>query len=175
MIQWLNDLMSQSFHELMTQSLKQSVLLQSLPPAVQHHPPLFSRDFVLLCLVSLAFFFSFFFFFPTLPFFIKHIGGQDADVGLLIGMSALLSFSIKPLAGRWADRHGRVPLMSAAVGLFACSAALHIWALSLSLLFALRIIYGIALGCFITASSAYLADVAPPARRAEASSYWGLV
>ncbi len=156
--------------------VRESVLSdQPSPPFAEHRPSLFTRDFVLLCLLSLAFFFSFFFFFPTLPFFIKHLGGQEADVGLLIGISALVSFSIKPLAGRWADRHGRVPLMSAAVGLFACSAALHVWALSLRLLFALRIIYGIALGCFITASSAYLADVAPPARRAEASSYWGLV
>src|SRR5262249_50979479 len=42
-------------------------------------------------------------------------------------------------------------------------------------LFALRLVYGLALGCFTTASGAYLADVAPAARRGEAASYWGLV
>src|SRR5215470_14856990 len=140
-----------------------------------HHPPLFTRDFILLCLVTLSYFFSFFFFFPTLPFFIKHLGGRETDVGLLIGISSLVSFLIKPLAGRWVDHHGRVLLMSAAIALFACGAVLHIWALSLGFLFFLRVIYGAALGCFGTASGAYLADIAPPARRGEASSYWGLV
>lgn len=142
---------------------------------VDRHPPLFTRDFILLCLVTLVYFFSFFFFFPTLPFFIKHLGGHETDVGLLIGISSLVSFLVKPLAGRWVDRHGRVQLMSAAIALFACGAVLHVWALSLGLLFFLRVIYGAAIGCFGTASGAYLADIAPPARRGEASSYWGLV
>src|SRR5215813_4680784 len=52
-------------------------------------PPLFTRDFTLLCLVTLGYFFSFFFFFPTLPFYIKHSGGREADVGFLIGISSL--------------------------------------------------------------------------------------
>lgn len=143
--------------------------------AGEHVPPLFTRDFVLLCLVTLSYFSSFFFFFPTLPFFIQHLGGQESDVGLLIGVSSLIAFSIKPLAGRWVDRQGRVPLMTAAAALFACGAVLHIWTSSLPLLFGLRIIYGAAIGCFTTASGAYLADIAPPARRGEATSYWGLV
>lgn len=138
-------------------------------------PPLFTRDFVLLCLVTLSFFFSFFFFFPTLPFFIQHLGGQEADVGLLIGISSLVAFSIKPFAGRWIDQRGRVWLMSAAAALFVCAAVLHVWTSSLRFLFLLRVVYGIAIGCFTTASGAYLADIAPPARRGEATSYWGLV
>jgi MFS family permease len=126
-------------------------------------------------LETLGYFFSFFFFFPTLPFFIQHLGGQESDVGLLIGVSSLVAFSIKPLAGRWVDRYGRVPLISAAAALFACAAALHAWTSSLSFLFFLRIIYGVSIGSFTTASGAYLADIAPPARRGEATSYWGLV
>jgi MFS family permease len=137
-------------------------------------PPLFTRDFTLLCLVTLGYFFSFFFFFPTLPFYVKHLGGQEADAGFLIGISSLVSFSIKPLAGRWIDRYGRVRLMNLGIGLFAFTAFLHAWAPNLSVLFVLRVLYGTALGCFTSASSAYLADVAPLARRGEAASYWGL-
>ena len=135
---------------------------------------LFTRDFTLLCLVTSCYFFSFFFFFPTLPFYVKHLGGQEADAGFLIGISSLVAFSIKPLAGRWIDRYGRVLLMNLGIGLFAWTAFLHAWALSLGFLFVLRVLYGIALGCFTTASSAYLADVAPITRRGEAASYWGL-
>ena len=159
-----------------SEDVRESVLFnQPLVPSVDHRPPLFTRDFILLCLVTLGYFFSFFFFFPTLPFYIKHLGGREADVGLLIGISSLVSFSVKPLAGRWADRYGRVPVMRAAAGLFACGAVLHIWALRLGALFVLRVLYGTAIGCFSTAAGAYLADVAPPARRGEATSYWGLV
>ena len=138
-------------------------------------PSLFTRDFVLLCIVTLSYFSSFFFFFPTLPFYIKHLGGHETDVGLLIGISSLVACLVKSLAGRWVDRYGRVWLMSIAAGIFASMAVLHAWALSLTILFALRIVYGLALGCFTTASGAYLADVAPAARRGEAASYWGLV
>src|SRR5262245_42172905 len=148
---------------------------QSSSVATTRLPPLFTRDFTLLCLVTLGYFFSFFFFFPTLPFYIKHLGGREADVGLLIGISSLVSFLVKPLAGRWADRYGRVPLITASAGLFACGAVLHVWALQLRFLFLLRLLYGTAIGCFSTAAGAYLADVAPPARRGEATSYWGLV
>jgi MFS family permease len=137
-------------------------------------PALFTRDFTLLCLVTSCFFSSFFFFFPTLPFYVKHLGGQEADAGFLIGISSLVAFSIKPLIGRWIDRYGRVPLMNLGIGLFACTAFLHAWAVSLGFLFVLRVLYGTALGCFTTASSAYLADVAPITRRGEAASYWGL-
>ena len=136
--------------------------------------PLFTRDFTLLCFVTLSYFFSFFFFFPTLPFYVKHLGGQESDAGFLIGVSSLVAFSIRPLAGRWIDRYGRVLLMNIGIGLFACTAFLHAWTQSLGTLLALRILYGTALGCFTTAASAYLADVAPMARRGEAASYWGL-
>ena len=137
-------------------------------------PALFTRDFTLLCLVTSCYFSSFFFFFPTLPFYVKHLGGQEADAGFLIGISSLVAFSIKPLVGRWIDRYGRVLLMNLGIGLFACTAFLHAWAVSLGFLFVLRVLYGTALGCFTTASSAYLADVAPVTRRGEAASYWGL-
>ena len=136
--------------------------------------PLFTRDFTLLCLVTSCYFSSFFFFFPTLPFYIKHLGGQEADAGFLIGISSLVAFSIKPVAGRWIDRYGRVLLMNFGIGLFAATAFLHAWAPGLGFLFVLRVLYGIALGCFTSASSAYLADVAPIDRRGEAASYWGL-
>lgn len=46
---------------------------QSSALSPTHRPLLFTRDFVLLCFVTLGYFFSFFFFFPTLPFYIKHL------------------------------------------------------------------------------------------------------
>ncbi len=149
--------------------------MKNTAPLTAGLPSLFTRDFVLLCLVTFGYFSSFFFFFPTLPFYITHLGGREADVGFLIGLSSLVACLVKPFAGRWVDQHGRVRLMSVAAGVFACMAVMHAWALSLVVLFALRLVYGIALGCFTTASGAYLADVAPAARRGEAASYWGLV
>lgn len=143
-------------------------------PRTLSSSPLFTRDFTLLCIVTSCYFSSFFFFFPTLPFYVKYLGGQEADAGLLIGVSSLVSFSIKPLVGRWVDRYGRVRLMNLGIGLFAVTAFLHAWAPNLKILLVLRVLYGIALGCFTSAASAYLADVAPMARRGEAASYWGL-
>lgn len=120
--------------------------MKNTAPLTAGLPSLFTRDFVLLCLVTFGYFSSFFFFFPTLPFYITHLGGREADVGFLIGLSSLVACLVKPFAGRWVDQHGRVWLMSVAAGVFACMAVMHARALSLAILFALRIVYGVALG-----------------------------
>ncbi len=71
------------------EDVRESVLIDRPPsPFAEHRPPLFTRDFILLCLIALGYFFSFFFFFPTLPFYIKHLGRREADVGLLMGRIA---------------------------------------------------------------------------------------
>jgi MFS family permease len=164
------------------EDVRESVLIDQPPsPFADHRPPLFTRDFILLCLVTLGYFFSFFFFFPTLPFYIKHLGGREADVGLLIGISSLVSFSVKPLAGRWADRHGRVPVMTAAAGLFACGAVLHVWALRLGFAFAPNgvalylgvSLYGLGIGLAQPGLSAFVIDHLTPERRGLGMSTFG--
>ena len=44
---------------------------------------------------------------PTLPLFIKEIGGNESQVGLMMGMFTIAAVVIRPIIGGMLDRYGR--------------------------------------------------------------------
>jgi DHA1 family tetracycline resistance protein-like MFS transporter len=102
---------------------------------------------------------------PLLPFYAQSFGADAFTIGLLGSVYSLMQFLIAPLCGRWSDRIGRRPVIL--YGLLASCAAYVALALadSLALIFAARILGGIAGGNIPTAQ-AYIADVTTPANRA---------
>lgn len=109
--------------------------------------------------------------YPILPKLIEEMtGGQTAHAstiyGMIVGIYYLTNFLASPLLGSLSDRFGRRPIILvslAALGVDYVIMALapNIWWLAAGRFFA-----G-ALGATITASSAYVADVTPPERRAQ--------
>lgn len=96
---------------------------------------------------------------PILPVYVKSFGVSPAVVSLLFAVSALFSFISAPYLGALSDRIGRRPVLivsivSTAIGWFVFARAWTVW-----LLFAGRIIDGLAAGNITTAQSA-LADIA---------------
>ncbi|MBN1665424.1 MAG: MFS transporter [Deltaproteobacteria bacterium] len=136
---------------------------------------LFTRDFILLCLARLAFFCSMAFMLAVFPLYVLKIGGDKSDIGIVIGAFTIPIVILSPFAGRAADEMGRKWLMIAGTIIFVVSAILYNFAVSLILLIILRIFHGSGLGLFNTASSAYVADIAPIERRGEAMGYFGMV
>src|SRR3990172_6261650 len=67
---------------------------------------LFTSNFVVACLVTLASFLSFYFLMATMPPFILNIGGSETDVGLVMGVFAIICVVIRPFAGQGSDRWG---------------------------------------------------------------------
>ncbi|HEY8490619.1 MAG TPA: MFS transporter [Dehalococcoidia bacterium] len=141
------------------------------PPERQ---PLFTRDFLGVCLTTFLFFTAFLFFFPTLPFYIVRLGGQESEIGLLIGASSLTSLVVRPLVGRLVDQWGRRPLLSAGLAMLALCSVLYNFATAIPMLFALRLLTGASLATYISSASTMAADVSPPARRGEAMGYFGV-
>jgi len=132
-----------------------------------------SRHFVLLWGASFVFFFSFYLLLPALPLYARTLGIPDSQIGFIIGLFAVSSMVVKPVAGWAADRWGRKPLMLAGAALFACASALYGWSVTVGALLAVRLIHGAGMGLFPTASASMVADLAPPARRGEAMGLWG--
>jgi multidrug resistance protein len=102
---------------------------------------------------------------PLLPFYAESYGANAMTVGLLSTSYSLMQFAFAPIWGRWSDRIGRRPIIL--IGLLgSCLSYLTLaLARSLVLIFAARIIGGIA-GANIPTAQAYIADVTKPENRA---------
>jgi multidrug resistance protein len=103
---------------------------------------------------------------PLLPFYAESFGASGLTVGLLGTVFSAMQFLVAPICGRWSDRIGRRPVIL--YGLLASAVAYVALALadSLTLVFAARILGGIAGGNIPTAQ-AYIADVTTPETRAK--------
>jgi MFS transporter, DHA1 family, tetracycline resistance protein len=103
---------------------------------------------------------------PLLPFYAESFGANAFTIGLLGTVFSLMQFLVAPLCGRWSDRIGRRPIILG--GLLASAAAYVALALadSLALIFAARIVGGIAGGNIPTAQ-AYIADITTHENRAK--------
>jgi multidrug resistance protein len=103
---------------------------------------------------------------PLLPFYAQSFGANAFTIGLLGTVFSLMQFLVAPLCGRWSDRVGRRPIILA--GLLASAVAYVALALadSLALIFAARILGGIAGGNIPTAQ-AYIADITTHENRAK--------
>jgi MFS family permease len=132
-----------------------------------------SPHFALLWGASFVFYLSFYLLLPTLPLYARALGIHESQIGFIIGLFAVSSMVVKPVAGWAADRWGRKPLMLAGAALFACSSALYGWSVTLGALIAVRIVHGVGMGLFPAASASMVSDLAPAERRGEAMGLWG--
>ncbi len=135
---------------------------------------LYRWPFVGLCLSVFLFYVSFHLLLPLIPLYAVSLGLREAHVGLLHGFFAFSAMCWRPLAGHWADRIGRRPLVVLGPVIFALSSLGYSAAAGAASLLALRFFHGIGMGFGPTAGSVVVADVAPPDRRGEAMAIFGL-
>jgi len=110
---------------------------------------------------------------PILPYYTRSFpGGTEFVIGLLAASYSATQFVFAPLLGSLSDRVGRRPVL--VISLFGSVVAWTVFGLAsaLWLLFLARMLAG-AMGGNISTAQAYVADVTPPERRAEALGYIG--
>lgn len=132
-----------------------------------------SRNFILTFLANFLYFGSFYLLLPTMPQFVSQLGGTPGQIGLVMGFFTLAAVVARPSFGQMADRYGRKRLMLAGCGFFAITFLVYSQVQSVFLLYAIRTVHGIAHAAFLAASAAYVADLAPPARRGEVIGMYG--
>jgi DHA1 family tetracycline resistance protein-like MFS transporter len=103
---------------------------------------------------------------PLLPFYAESFGATAFVVGLLSTSYSLMQFAFSPIWGRWSDRIGRRPIILVGLAGSCLSYLFLALADSLMLVFAARILGGIA-GANIPTAQAYIADVTTPENRAK--------
>lgn len=112
---------------------------------------------------------------PVLPLYVtEELGLGDVSVGFVIGAYALTGIAFRPIAGWLADNRGRRlvviigSLTTAVAGIFL------FLPLGIGSLIASRLLLGAGEGAVFTAGSAWVIDLAPPARRARLIGLYGL-
>ncbi|MEI2639718.1 MAG: MFS transporter [Microthrixaceae bacterium] len=112
---------------------------------------------------------------PTVPKFIKGpLSGSELAVGVLVGSFSIGAVAIRPIAGRMGDRTGRRPLIIVGALLVAVSVALYSIITAEAALFGARLLGGVGEAAFFVGAGTMVTDLAPPARRGEAISYWSV-
>jgi MFS family permease len=142
-------------------------------PLAEAPSALWTPTYVLLCL-------SFFFMTghgslltPTLPLYVHSLGGSSALIGLLLVLFAIVSVASRPIIGHWSDTRGVVGVLLLGILILAVTGLAHLVPL-LWLLAIVSIVRGLGLAAMNTAASTMMAMLAPPTRRAEASSYFNI-
>ena len=142
------------------------------PPAKKE--PLLTTNFVLACLITLASFASFYYLLATLPVYITTIGGDEREVGLIMGVFSATTVILRPFIGRAADDRGRRIFILVGNAILAVASALYAGVTSVALLLGLRVFHGVGWASGGTTMNALVADIAPRSRRGEAMGYFGM-
>ncbi len=112
---------------------------------------------------------------PVLPRYVRGpLGENDLAVGIVIGAYAITGLLLRPVAGRLADRRGRKPTVLVGALLLAVSGLLYLPSAGLAGLIVARLVLGVGEGSVYTAGSAWIVDLAPPARRGRVLGLYGL-
>ena len=133
---------------------------------------LLTAAFIRLTLADVAYFTSTGVAIYTLPLWVTGpVGSDKSGAGLAFGAFAVSALILRPVAGRLADTRGRRPLLVGGALISAVGMLGTAYAESLGLVVVLRLLLGVAEAAFFVASIAALADLAPPNRMGEATSY----
>jgi len=103
---------------------------------------------------------------PLLPYYADHFGAKGTTVGLIVGIYSFMQFFFAPVWGRLSDRIGRRPVLLISLTGSCAGYTIFAFATNLPLLFASRIVAGIAAANIGTAQ-AYVADTTTAETRAK--------
>lgn len=135
---------------------------------------LWTKSFIQMMLGMLILFTGFYLLLPTLPLFIKQMGGSEAQVGLAAGVFTLTAVVFRPFVGGLLDRYGRRPFMIWGLVFFTLSMYLYDWIGGIAILLALRVLHGASWAFSTTAVSTSVTDIIPISRRGEGMGWFGM-
>ena len=142
-----------------------------MPALVQSR--LWTLDFVLNLLVAHCLFVTYTAMYTIIPLYVVELGGDEVQLGIVIGSFGIVGLLVRPLAGRWVYSVGAKQVAAAGSAFFGLSTLLHIAAFDVWLIVPARVMQGVGMAVVPVATATIVANLAPEHRRAEAMSYMG--
>ncbi len=133
-----------------------------------------TRDFILNFLSQFAFSFVSFILVPTIPVYLSTFEAKAGEIGFLIGILSVFSLIPRPFIGRALLRVSERRFMMAGAMLYLLSSIAYLAAPPFWPFLIVRIMQGVGLAFFSTASVALIANSTPQNRRGQIISYYFL-
>ena len=133
-----------------------------------------TRDFIFCFFAQFTFTFVFFNLIPTLPIYLSRLGSTEAEIGVLIGVSAASSLVLRPLVGRALLKIPEKTFMIAGLLLVAFTSAAYLFAPPFWPFLIVRVFQGIGFALFSTASFTLIANISSKAHRGQSLGYFTL-
>ena len=134
---------------------------------------LWTKSFIQMTFAMLFLFTGFYLLVPTLPLFIKEIGGNESQVGLMMGMFTIAAVVIRPIIEECWINMVEDPLLFSA-HLFGLTMYSYNLASTIVLLAVLRVIHGVTWAVSTTAVGTAITDIIPDSRRGEGMGWYGM-
>lgn len=147
---------------------------QTKGQAILDENKILTRDFLFVCIANFFVFLGFQMTLPTIPLFVKELGGSDQMVGVIVGIFTFSALLIRPFAGHALESKGRGFVYMVGLGIFVVAVGTYAFTASMFLLIMIRMVQGIGWGFSTTAGGTIATDLIPPKRRGEGMGYFGL-
>ncbi|MBP3040797.1 MFS transporter [Bacillaceae bacterium Marseille-Q3522] len=142
---------------------------------IQHKKDkIWTQDFILICAANFFIFLGFQMTLPTIPLFVKHLGGSDQLIGLVVGVFTFSALLIRPNAGHALETKGRRFVYLTGLAIFVIAVGSYGFLPSILLLFVMRMVQGVGWGYSTTASGTIATDLIPAKKRGQGMGYFGL-
>lgn len=140
-----------------------------------NNPPLWTRNYISVCISNFSLFLTFYFLLVTLPVYaMKHLDFEAAQVGLIVTVFLIAAILIRPFAGIWIERFGNKLVLLFSLGIFSAATAGYFFTDTIMIMLILRFFHGLGFGIATTAVGTIVANVIPASRRGEAMGYYAM-
>ncbi|MDF2987565.1 MAG: transporter [Eubacterium sp.] len=140
----------------------------------KHLSSLWTKDFLSITIVNLLIFCGFQMLLPTLPVYIKSLGGTNSIIGWIAGVSTIASLLIRPFSGMALDRLGRKVVFITGLLIIIAVTLAYGWFPMVGFIIAIRFLHGFGWGAASTASNTIASDIIPKGRFAEGMGFFSL-
>ena len=147
---------------------------ESLVNKASGRTKIWTKDFTIICIANFFIFLGFQMTLPTLPLFVKELGGSDQMIGVIVGFFTFSALLVRPNAGHLLESKGRKFVYLIGLIIFVLSVGSFAFITSIAFLLAMRVVQGIGWGYSTTATGTIATDLIPPHRRGEGIGYFGL-
>ena len=135
---------------------------------------IFNREFIVNFLAQFTFSFVSFILIPTIPIYLSKFQAKGGEVGFLVGILSICSLIPRPFIGRALQRLSERKFMIAGALLYILSSFAYLLAPPFWPFLIVRILQGIGLAFFSTASFVLIANIASGVHRGRIISYYYL-
>lgn len=135
---------------------------------------LWTKDFIGITAINFLIFCGFQMLTPTLPIYVKSIGGADSIIGWITGIITISALIVRPFSGIALDRFGRKSVYLVGIITIILVTLAYAWFPLVGMILAIRFLHGFGWGTTSTASNTIATDTIPKKRLGEGIGFFSL-